>query len=232
MIPLHIRKRSGWLLFPFSLVFLSLACNAPGFGISQLAEMDPEEMREALGDLPAEELLQQLEQDPQFQQLLEEGFTPEEIFEQLEGLEGFEGLENLQGLEDLEGFDALGELEGDFLGEGFPSLTFPGGDEPPPELLESAANGNIPMCAGEYECASLGYIEYEEMSIESDEAAQQKWCVHIQYEVREREDSGEWNPMLYLGVATLDTAGEWMFTSNLYLSQETPQNCADVLENN
>ena len=224
--------KSPWkifLLLPLSLILLSLACNAPGFGLNRLAtDLDQDELQAALENLPAEELLEQLEQDPQFQQLLEQGLSPDEILEQLEDLEGFEGMQDLQDLSDLEGLEQLG---GELLGEGLPGFPASAGAEPPPDVLASAAQGGIPECSGEYECDSLGYLEYQEMPLESQEGSQQEWCVHIQYEVRERDQDGGWSPMLYLGVASLDPNTGWEFTPNFYLTPEAPRSCAEVIEN-
>jgi hypothetical protein len=219
-------------VLPFSLILLSLACNAPGLGLSQLAsDIDPEEVQAALEELPAEELLQQLEADPQFQQLLEQGLSPEEILEQLEQLEGFEGMEDLQGLEDLSDLEGLDEIGGDLLGEGLDGLILPSGDEPPPDVLLSAEEGKIPMCSGEYECGSLAYLDYQQMPLEPDVAAIEKWCVHIQYQARERDQAGDWTPMFYLGVASLDPNVGWEFSSDLSLAQDAPRNCLEVIEN-
>jgi hypothetical protein len=227
MNPTQSKKSKAWLILPVSLALFSLACNAPGFGLSQLAsDVDPEEVQAALEDIPAEELLQQLEQDPQFQQLMEQGLSPEEIMEQLEQLEDLEGLGDLQGLQDLSGLEGVDEL-----GEGLSGFLVPAGEEPPPEVLAAAAAGKLPMCSGEYECDSLGYVEYQEVPFESGDTALQKWCVHIQYQVRERDQSGDWSPMLYLGIATREAATGWEFSPDLYLSQDGPRNCQEVLEN-
>lgn len=232
MNPSQFKPWRIWFVLAITLALLSLACNAPGLGLNRLAaELDQEELQAALEDLPAEELLEQLEQDPQFQQLLEQGLSPDEILEQLEELEGFEGMQDLQDLGDLSDLEGLEQLGGELLGEGLPGFPPSTGAEPPPEVLAGAAQGGIPMCTGEYECDSLGYLEYQDIPLESQESSRQKWCVHIQYEVRERDQDAGWSPTLYLGVASLDPNTGWEFTPNLYLTPEAPRSCAEVIEN-
>ena len=203
---MQIRKKWMIVSLSFLLMFVlpSIACNAPIPSPRDILENQVENAVGAIEEqLDVDEMLDSLSENPEFQELLDDGFNPDEVFSELEELGGEFNMDELIG--------------------GF------GGSEPPEDLMQEALAEDLPLCFGpDRECRLVELKPSTELLIPSDEDYEGRWCLHVQYE-SQPAGSGNWESLEYLGEAWRYPGLDWELSLNFFNVTDAPQNCFEVL---